>query len=505
MEERRAFRLSPARRPVTIVSLLAVLAVTASPALASHELPTPRNLAGGPLGKEAAHAARLLGHDPLQARSAYQPWVHKYPDGRYIVFVGHHAGTVVNPLTGNPEPNGTSIVDVTDPRSPVYLHHLPSTFNSQAQMVQTCDGSVLPGPGDDGRVYLLRANGNREHQVWDVTDPTSPSLVSTPATGLAATHKNWWQCDTGIAYLDSDLRPDGWAVSRGLQIFDLGTPASPVFIRNFALPGSEPGGTGVFRGGSGIHEPTVSRDGSRVYLAYGTDEVGVLQILDNATLLAECNAPAPCATNPTPADLLRPQLGRLDMPNHWGGHTAWPLGQVAVKDDADFHTGATRDIVLLTSESLANECDEAHHASWVVDFTDGANPFPIATFKVREGTMDFCQRGGRFGTHSQNWSYADPWYSRHIVVYSYFNAGARVVDMSDPFHPEEIAYYIPAITDNTDERCVTVGGVERCKRAIQTNNVEVDDRGLIYLVDRANTGLHIVELQGRARQRLLAK
>jgi hypothetical protein len=36
--------------------------------------------------------------------------------------------------------------------------------------------------------------------------------------------------------------------------------------------------------------------------------------------------------------------------------------------------------------------------------------------------------------------------------------------------------------------------------AVQTNNVEVDDRGYIYIVDRANTGLHILELTGSARQ-----
>jgi hypothetical protein len=46
---------------------------------------------------------------------------------------------------------------------------------------------------------------------------------------------------------------------------------------------------------------------------------------------------------------------------------------------------------------------------------------------------------------------------------------------------------------------VTVGGVERCKVAIQTNHVEVDDRGLIYIVERANTGLHILGLTGEAR------
>ncbi len=37
---------------------------------------------------------------------------------------------------------------------------------------------------------------------------------------------------------------------------------------------------------------------------------------------------------------------------------------------------------------------------------------------------------------------------------------------------------------------------DRCKVAIQTNNVETDERGYIYMVDRANTGLHILELTG---------
>jgi hypothetical protein len=43
------------------------------------------------------------------------------------------------------------------------------------------------------------------------------------------------------------------------------------------------------------------------------------------------------------------------------------------------------------------------------------------------------------------------------------------------------------------------GGPPRCKVAIQTNNVDVDDRGYVYLADRADTGLHIVEPTGPAR------
>ena len=38
-----------------------------------------------------------------------------------------------------------------------------------------------------------------------------------------------------------------------------------------------------------------------------------------------------------------------------------------------------------------------------------------------------------------------------------------------------------------------------CVHVIQTNNVELDDRGLIYSADRAGTGLHIMRLTGHAK------
>ena len=81
---------------------------------------------------------------------------------------------------------------------------------------------------------------------------------------------------------------------------------------------------------------------------------------------------------------------------------------------------------------------------------------------------------------------------------AYFNAGVRAVDMRNPFSPREVGFFIPATTTNTDPRCVTVNGQERCKTAIQTNNVEVDDRGFVYAEDRANTGMHILRVTGEA-------
>src|SRR5215213_6629997 len=76
-----------------------------------------------------ANNMRLVGHNDLQARSAYQPTIHRQGD-RYIAYIGHHGGSAgkpkpMNPLTSQAERNGTSIVDVTDPKEPKYLAHIP--------------------------------------------------------------------------------------------------------------------------------------------------------------------------------------------------------------------------------------------------------------------------------------------------------------------------------------------------------------------------------------------
>lgn len=444
---------------------------------------------GGPalaqaLPTKESHNMRLVGLNDLQARSAYHGVIQEQ-GGRWIAYIGHHNGQALNPLTGIMETNGNSIVDVTNARRPVYLHHLPAVGGSQ--MVQTCTGDELPGEGDDGTVYLLRTNGNDGHQIYDVTDPENPIFLVDVTTDLNGTHKNWWECDTGIAYLVGDLRP-AWDTNRGLMIFDLSNPAVPEFIRNYGMVGSEPGATEPPVRDPGIHEAT--RLGDRVYLAYGTSGEGALQIIDRTALLEG-------DPNPTPENLLAPLISQLNMPDYWGGHTAWAMHGVDLPEYELFEEGTPRDFVILTSESTSNSCEEPmHHMTFMVDATDEEFPFPVANYQVPESEGEFCDRGGRFGTHAQNWSYTDVFYKK-LVFFAYFNAGVRAVDVRDPYHPEEVAFFIPATTDNTDERC---NGAGECFIAIQTNNVEVDDRGLVYLFDRANTGLHIVELTGKAKQ-----
>jgi hypothetical protein len=122
----------------------------------------------------------------------------------------------------------------------------------------------------------------------------------------------------------------------------------------------------------------------------------------------------------------------------------------------------------------------------------------VSSWFVPEKSGNYCSRGGRFGAHSSNENMT-PIYYKRLMFFSYFNAGVRVVDVRDPYHPTEVASYIPAINKNTESRCVTIGGNPVCKTVVQTNNAEVDDRGYIYIVDRANTGLHILDLTGPAR------
>jgi hypothetical protein len=437
---------------------------------------------------------RLVGHHDLQARSAYQPTIHRQGE-RYIAYIGHHGGTdaikqPVNSLTGRPEHNGTSVLDVTDPANPKLLMHLqgePGTYEQGgAQMTRVCDGRSLP-KGDPEAVYLLRTFGNSAHEVWNVTDPTAPTLI-TRLGGLKGTHKNWWECDTGIAYLVSGR--EGWRTRRMTEVYDLSDPASPKKIRDFGLAGQEPGASGDVP--TELHGPiSTGPQGNRVYFGYGTNKGGILQIVDRKKLLEG-------PKEPTPANLKAPEVGRLELSPLVGAHTTFPMLQMPIAEFAADKTGKVRDIVMVVNESLVNECQEARQMVWFADTTVEARPMMVSGITVDEASGKFCQRGGRFGAHSSNESMAPVFYKK-LAFITFFNAGVRMLDVRDPFRPKEVGYFIPAITEATDKRCVKVNGQDRCKTAIQSNNVETDDRGYIYVVDRANTGLHILEVTGEGR------
>ena len=124
----------------------------------------------------------------------------------------------------------------------------------------------------------------------------------------------------------------------------------------------------------------------------------------------------------------------------------------------------------------------------------------MSNFTVPEASGNFCSRGGRFGTHSSNENMRPIYYKRvDVLRATSMPACARSTSAIRTTRRRSASTFRP-ITSKTDKRCVNVDGGERCKIAIQTNNVEIDDRGYIYIVDRANTGMHILELTGEARK-----
>ena len=157
-------------------------------------------------------------------------------------------------------------------------------------------------------------------------------LVTRIGEGLKDTHKNWWECDTGIAYLVSGA-PD-WRTRRMTQVYDLSDPAHPVKIRDFGLPGQEPGATGAVP--TELHGPiSTGPQGNRIYFGYGTDKGGFLQIVDRDKLLNGPKEPTPdnlrypgnrrgCRCRPSTAPTPRFRCWACRLPNSPRTRTARP-------------------------------------------------------------------------------------------------------------------------------------------------------------------------------------
>jgi len=480
---------------------------------------------------------RRVGHADLQGRPSYHPTFIKYPDGRVIAFAGTHSNTTDNGPRPNPlkpgsplEPNGTMIVDITDPSRPVEKFHIPGPVaGAQTQSNRACLGSDLPG-GTPGHVYLMRNVQSNTlsisgYEVWDVTNVNGPSLVG-QMRNLRNTHKHWWECKTGLAYLPGSKAAPRWRQGQSMMIVDWSSPASPIYLRTHGLQGAQPSGTGPtppsLHGAISAHEhpnaagklargaTTDDVIGNRIYAAWGVGDDGVLQVLDRKKLL-----PPPYGTfsgdpdDPTNAQLEAPQTSILYMSPDQGGHTSFPVFGLTPKSYQDFTEFKTRDIVLLASESTADKCAEAPHWSFVVDVTvENSKTAPPGT-RVQQNvwqgptvlsTMwldpragekfprgNYCKRGARFGVHSSEENFANPFYGR-LTFLAYFTGGVRAYDIREPQGPVEVGFYVP------QSNALTLPD------GYMTNNLEVDDRGYIIAVDRNGAGMDILELHGKAKK-----
>jgi len=407
-----------------------------------------------------ARNVRLIGYSDLQGREALQVTL----KGNYA-YVGHiidrGTGESFNPLTGKIEYSGTSILDVSDPANPRLVVHVPGKKGANCRAVQVAEKYF------DGRDYILRNHESEEFtgfELWDITDKVHPQLVSTIGPLMKA-HKSWWDTKTGYAYLSGQW--PGWR-GQHLIIYDLRNPQKPQFVSNWGLEGQHPWDRPLGGEGLNLHHPVIK--GNRAYLSYNVG--GDMVILDITYKY-----------NPM-------VIAHLDFDPPFGGiHTTAPFSSMKVPNFTRGY-GDVRNFLVVAQEAedAGYQCKEVRKQLFILDATEETNPIPVATFKVPDG--DFCEKGGRFGPHQFSETKDGEIIGGTLLYIAYFSGGLRIVDISDPYQPKEVGYYIPDTTDKT---------VPRLKKVIQTNDVDIDYRGLIYITDRAGTGLHILEYTGEKK------
>jgi len=428
-------------------------------------------------------------------------------------------------MTGKVDNSGTSLIDATDPRRPVYLANVPTQTTGGASHVAVCGGNTLPG-GLQNHWYMLRHDGSTNWEIWDTTNPSAPVRIVVLIDGGSATHHAWWECDTGIAYTVFQTPADGWHSNQHVYIWDLSNPAMPNFIRQWGLPGQQPSADlataqscynapgpncyeGVTNPPAGDHDMySAGVTKNRVYFGYGSSSNGVDQIVDRNKLINGCNpnfnsaASATCANSPTQADLLYPQISYITTNPLDGGHTFIPIFGVPIpQEQQNFLTGApvSLDIAISLSEQTANDCaPQKWKNPSIIDISNELTPWPISTATVGQFPGNFCAKGARFGTHEMPRRIYAPYYGKLLIV-SFFNAGLQVFDIRDPYNPRRVAYFIQAPNRNTQATCGTFqGNTNYCRNATFSDLGELDDRGYIYNMDRAGSGLTILHLTGDA-------
>ena len=141
----------------------------------------------------------------------------------------------------------------------------------------------------------------------------------------------------------------------------------------------------------------------------------------------------------------------------------------------------SRDLMVVTQESVYNNAEDYPKLIWMVDIRDETNPVIISTFPMPELDL-YNDRPGRFGAHNVHENQPAPTSMQDdtLIYGTFFNAGVRIFDTSNPFQPEEIAYFVPQKLDDAS--------------SVGINDVYVDENGIIYAVDRVKGGLYILEL-----------
>lgn len=380
---------------------------------------------------------RLLGHDELNGFGNGGQIVVKRFGRKKFAFVGHMKGKAF------------TILDVRDPSKPEVVYQkeaYPGTLSHKVRVYKDRYLFLNCERAREGDVSTFDSG----FRIFDLKDINEPKEVSYAKVNGRGVHRFWVDEEREWALLPSFV--DGFD-GRILLIYDIKDLTNPKEIARWWYPGQKTSDpeekSKAFWLSKGktyrAHGPPVVV-GNRLYVGYW----------DAGALILDCS------------DITQmPIVSQRNLSPPYGGntHTVLPV---------------TREIkgrkwVIVTDESMAEYCKEEKKLLWIMDATEESNLVPVATFSVPD--KGFCKQGGKFGAHN---IHEDTTLPNDEIHASWFNAGVRVIDVSNPYTPREVAYYIPPFD-------------KKKQKVIQTNDLFVDDRGLIYSIDRIHAGVHVLE------------
>ncbi len=370
-------------------------------------------------------------------------------DGRRILWLAHEAA-----------PKNFSGVDVSDPRNPKLivqtdLPHMKLRSNSLDVV-----GNIMAVAYQASAVGIKPAGVD----LFDVSIPEQPKLIShfdCSGPHSRGVHALWF-VDGKTIHMSAgapDFIPRNPLDDQFYRILDVSDPARPVEAGRWWYPGTREGDEAPpparlppkFDMGFRTHNTNVFPERpDRAYVGYIDGGALVLDISDKGNIKV---------------------VSRWNHSPPFNGftHTVLPLFD--------------RNLWVVSDECVQDNGADWPKLVWMIDARDEANPVPIGTFPAPPFDA-FAKRGGRFGAHNLHENLPGPvsFRSDTIIIGTFFNAGVRVYDTSDPYRVEEIAYYVPGAPK------LSPAG------AIQLNDVYVDDRRIVYTVDRFTGGLYVLEL-----------
>jgi hypothetical protein len=371
-------------------------------------------------------------------------------DGRRIMWLAHESA-----------PKNFTAVDVSDPRRPklVVQTDLPQSFMRSNSLELVGDLMAV--------AYQTQKVGQKPagFELFDISVPENPqSIAYVDASGETSrgVHQLWF-CDGEYVHLAAgapDFRPTHPQDDQFYRIFDVRNPSKPTEVGRWWLPGTREGDSvpppprhqpPLLDRGFRAHNTNVyPQRPDRCYLGYIDAGMFVLDISDKGH-------PKPiCQWDNSP-----PYTGFT--------HTVLPM----------FNRG----LLVVTDESTSDDAADWPKLIWILDARDERRPVPIATCPMPP-VDPYKSRGGRFGAHNIHENTPSPyaWHSEDVVIGTLFNGGLRAYDITNPYQPREVAAFVPPAPARSP-----VG-------AIQLNDCFVDERKIVYTVDRFSGGLYILEM-----------